>query len=185
MLIVQTPLRLSFVGGGTDFPSYYEEYGGEVISTSIDKYCYHIIRNFPPFFPHKNQFTYSIIERFNNYEEVKHPALKEALKLLKNENIHIVYDSDLPARSGLGTSSSFAVGLLNGLHLLKNERKTKIELAEEAVYLERKLCREPGGVQDQYAVAVGGFNHILFTKNGVSINSIEISEERKNNLVLL
>lgn len=181
MLIVQTPFRMSFFGGGTDIPDYFNEYGGSVLSSTFDKYCYHIIRDFPPFFEHQNQFTYSKIERFNNPNEVEHPAVREALIHMNLKNVHIVYDSDLPARSGLGTSSSFAVGLLNGLHSLKGEVIDKMTLAKEAIYLERGLCNEPGGVQDQLAVAFGGLNHMTFNSSEYNVRSVTISEERKQN----
>ena len=179
MNIIQTPLRMSFLGGGTDVPEYYKEHGGSVLVASFDKYVYSIIRTLPPFFEHKNQFTSSKVERFNYPEEVEHPVVREAIKYLNIKNVHIVYDSDLPARSGLGTSSAFSVGLLNGLHMLKGERLSKKELAKEAVLLERVLCNEPGGVQDQYAVALGGFNRMHFSENEIKIDPIRISENRK------
>lgn len=188
MNIIQTPLRMSFLGGGTDVPEYYNEHGGSVIVSSFDKYVYLGIRNLPPFFKHKNQFSSSTIERFNSPDEVMNPVVRESFKLLKMENIHVIYDCDLPARSGLGTSSAFSVGLLNGFHRLKGQILTKEELAEEAVLLERTLCNEPGGVQDQYAVAFGGFNRIYFNESGVHLSPINISEERKtelNNSLLL
>lgn len=182
MLIVQTPMRMSFFGGGTDMKEYYEKYGGSVISTTFDKYCYHNIRRYPPFFEHKSQFRYSKIEKFNNSSEVEHPALRETLKYLDIENIQITYDADLPARSGLGTSSSFEVGLLNGLHSLKGEFIDKMTLAKEAIYVERELCKEEGGVQDQLAVSIGGFNKYTFTADGFDYRPIIISKERKQEL---
>ena len=182
MFITQTPLRISFLGGGTDVEEYYKEYGGSTIVASIDKYVYHIIRHLPPFFGHKNQFTSSIIERFNMPEQVSNPVVRESLKLLDTKNVHIVYDSDLPARSGLATSSAFAVGLLSGLHCLKGESLSQEELAKEAILVERILCNEPGGVQDQYAVAIGGFNRIYFTEQGTNIKPIDISPDRKSKL---
>lgn len=182
MNIIQTPLRMSFLGGGTDIPPYYKEYGGSVIVSSFNKYVYLAIRDLPKFFNHKNQFTSSVIERFNSPEEVTNPVVREAFKLLKMENIHVVYDCDLPARSGLGTSSAFSVGLLNGFHRLKGEKLTKTELAEEAILLERVLCNEPGGVQDQYAVSFGGFNRIYFNDSGIQVVPLRISEERKKYL---
>ncbi len=179
MLIIQTPMRMSFFGGGTDMKEYYNEYGGSVISTSFDKYCYHTIRYFPPFFEHKNQFTYSRIERFNHYSEVEHPAVRETLKHLDMKNIQITYDADLPARSGLGTSSSFVVGLLNGVHSLRGEFIDKMSLAKEAIHIERDLCQEAGGVQDQLAVSIGGLNRYVFTADGFDFRPIVISKERK------
>ncbi len=188
MNIIQTPLRMSFLGGGTDVPEFYQEYGGSTIASSIDKYVYLGIRTLPPFFEHKNQFTSSTVEKFNTPEEVKNPVVRESLKFLNIQNIHIVYDSDLPARSGLATSSAFSVGLLNGLHRIKNEILSKEKLAEEAVFLERTLCNEPGGVQDQYAVSIGGFNRMYFDKSGVKVVPLKMSEQRKeelNNSLLL
>lgn len=182
MIIIQTPFRMSFLGGGTDMPDYYKEYGGSVLSTTFNKYCYHTIKYLPPFFPYKNKLMYSKIEEFNNISEVEHPAVREAMRFLNIENIHITYDADLPARSGLGTSSSFAVGLLNGLHMLKGEKLTKMQLAEEAIYLERVLCREAGGVQDQLAVAHGGFNKYIFSSNGIEVMPIRFQEKRKKEL---
>lgn len=182
MLIVQTPFRMSFFGGGTDMKSYYEEYGGSVISTTFDKYCYHTIRNFPPFFKNKSQLTYSKIERFDNFDEVEHPAVRETLKYLNINNIQITYDADLPARSGLGTSSSFEVGLLNGLYSLRGEFKDKMTLAKEAIYVERVLCNESGGVQDQLAVSIGGLNKYTFTSSGFDYYPLIISKERKKQL---
>ena len=179
MIFVQTPFRMSFLGGGTDMPDYYKEYGGSVLSTTFDKYCYHTIKYFPPFFEYKNKLVYSKIEKFNDIEELEHPAVREAMKFLNIENIHITYDADLPARSGLGTSSSFAVGLLNGLHMLKGEKLSKMQLAEEAIYLERILCREAGGVQDQLAVAHGGFNKYIFTSKGIEVIPIKFQEGKK------
>ncbi len=182
MLIVQTPFRMSFFGGGTDIPEYFNEFEGKVLSTTFDKYCYHIIRHFPPFFEHKNQITYSKIERVNNPIDIEHPAVREALLYMNMKDIHLVYDSDLPARSGLGTSSSFAVGLLNGLHSLKGEFIDKMELAKEAIFLERTLCKEPGGVQDQLAVSFGGFNHITFNNYEYNVRPLILSQMKKENL---
>ncbi|EHO83551.1 GHMP family kinase ATP-binding protein [Fusobacterium ulcerans] len=182
MIIVQTPFRMSFLGGGTDIPQYYEKYGGSVLSTTFNKYCYHTIKWFPPFFPYKNKLTYSKIEEFNLPEEVCHPAVREALKLLKMQNLHITYDADLPAKSGLGTSSSFAVGLLNGLHSLKGEFVDKMTLAKEAIHLERELCQEAGGIQDQLAVSFGGLNKYTFNNTGIDVKPLIISKERKQNL---
>ncbi len=179
MIIVQTPFRMSFFGGGTDFPAYYEQYGGKVLSTSIDKYCYHTLRYFPQFFPYKNQFTYSRIERFDSYDEIEHPVVREALRYLNVEKIQISYDADLPARSGLGTSSSFTVGLLNGLHALRGEFVDKMSLAKEAVYVERELCGESGGIQDQLAAAFGGLNKMIFSAGGIEVNPVVVDGRRK------
>lgn len=182
MLITRTPFRISFFGGGTDYYDYFSEYGGCVLSTTIDKYCYLSMRKLPPFFDHKNQFTYSKIERFNNAEEVKHPLVRAALEYMPTDRIQIAYDADLPACSGIGSSSAFAVALLQSLHALKDEYPDKMVLAKEAVYLEREMCREAGGVQDQIAAAFGGFNRITFDKDGYRVFPVDITAERKKEL---
>ena len=140
MFTTRTPFRMSFLGGGTDFPAYFNEYGGCVLSATFNKYSYVTVRNLPALFDYKNQFTYSKIERFNSPDELEHPLVREALKYMSIDRIQIAYDADLPARSGIGSSSSFAVGLLNELHILKGEQLGKMELAKEAIYLERVLC---------------------------------------------
>lgn len=170
---------MSFLGGGTDFPAYFNEYGGCVLSATFNKYSYVTVRKLPALFDYKNQFTYSKIERFNSPDELEHPLVREALKYMSIDRIQIAYDADLPARSGIGSSSSFAVGLLNELHILKGEQLGKMELAKEAIYLERVLCNEAGGVQDQLAVAFGGLNRIDFTADGYLVNPIDISAQRK------
>lgn len=179
MFTTRTPFRMSFLGGGTDFPAYFNEYGGCVLSATFNKYSYVTVRNLPALFDYKNQFTYSKIERFNSPDELEHPLVREALKYMNIDRIQIAYDADLPARSGIGSSSSFAVGLLNELHILKGEQLSKMELAKEAIHLERVLCKEAGGVQDQLAVAFGGLNRIDFTSDGYTVNPIEISSDRK------
>ena len=182
MLITRTPFRISFFGGGTDYYDYFSEHGGCVLSTTIDKYCYLSMRHLPPFFEYKNQFTYSKIERFDNAEEVQHPLVREALKYIPTDRIQIAYDADLPACSGIGSSSAFAVGLLQSLHALKNEFPDTMTLAKEAIYLERDMCKEAGGVQDQIAAAFGGFNRITFDSNGYQVNPVDISDETKKQL---
>lgn len=179
MFTTRTPFRMSFLGGGTDFPAYFNEYGGCVLSATFNKYSYVTVRELPALFDYKNQFTYSKIERFNSPDELEHPLVREALKYIDIDRVQIAYDADLPARSGIGSSSSFAVGLLNELHLLKGEKLSKMELAKEAIYLERVLCNEAGGVQDQLAVAFGGLNKITFDSDGYKILPIEISHKSK------
>ena len=179
MLTTRTPFRMSFFGGGTDFPTYFNEYGGCVLSATFNKYTYVTVRNLPALFDYKNQFTYSKIERFNSPDELEHPLVREAMKFIDIDRIQIAYDADLPARSGIGSSSSFAVGLLNELHLLKGEKLSKMELAKEAIYLERVLCKEAGGVQDQLAVAFGGLNKITFDADGYRIIPVDISHKKK------
>lgn len=189
MIMIKTPFRVSFFGGGTDYYEYFSEYGGSVLSTTIDKYCYVTIRNLPALFDYKNQFTYSKIERFNDPSELQHPLVREALKHIPLDRIQIAYDADLPACSGIGSSSSFAVGLLQGLHALQGEYPDRMALAKEAIYLERELCKEAGGVQDQLAAAFGGFNRIDFSAEEYKVNPVHISEERldmlQENLMLL
>ena len=188
MIKAKAPFRISFFGGGTDFPEYYESHGGCVLSTTIDKYCSASFRQLMPIFPFKNQLTYSKIERFNTPEELQHPLVREALKLFPVDRIQIFYDGDLPACTGLGTSSSFAVALLAALHTIRKEPFTKATLAEEAVFLERHILKEAGGVQDQYAAAFGGFNRMDFSADGISVSSLSIPEaaltKLQNNLHL-
>lgn len=189
MFTTRTPFRMSFLGGGTDFPAYFNEYGGCVLSATFNKYSYVTVRELPALFDYKNQFTYSKIERFNSPDELEHPLVREALKYIGTDRVQIAYDADLPARSGIGSSSSFAVGLLNELHLLKGEKLSKMELAKEAIYLERVLCNEAGGVQDQLAVAFGGLNKITFDADGYKILPVDISHKNRkqfnNNLLLV
>lgn len=182
MIITKTPFRMSFLGGGTDLPEFFKEYGGAVISTTLDKYCYVNVRRLPPFFHYKNQVTYSKIERVNAVGEIEHPMVREAMKYLDMRDLIITYDADLPARTGLGTSSSFAVGLLQAFYALKGELISKKQLADEAIFLERKLCQEAGGLQDQIAASFGGFNRIDFTEAGYSVSPIPISAQRKEQL---
>lgn len=153
---------MSFFGGGTDLNSFFEENGGAVISTSFDKYCYVTVRHLPPFFAYKTELSYSRLEQVTDIEQLRHPAVRESMKLLRMKDLRITYEADLPARSGLGTSSSFAVGLLSAFHALKDHRPGKRRIANEAIYLERELCKEAGGWQDQIAASFGGFNKILF-----------------------
>ncbi len=189
MLITRTPFRVSFFGGGTDYYEYFSEYGGSVLSTTIDKYCYLTTRKLPPFFEYKNQLTYSKIERFNETAEIQHPLVRAALEYMPTDRIQIAYDADLPACSGIGSSSSFAVGLLQSLHAIKGDYPDKMTLAKEAIHLERELCNEGGGVQDQIAAAFGGLNRIDFSKDSYTVSPVDISENRKDefqkNLILL
>lgn len=182
MIISQTPFRMSFFGGGTDYPDFYEKHGGSVLSTSFDKYCYVTVRHLPRFFDYSNQITYGEIERVNGVNEIQHPAVREAMKMLDMHELIIGYDADLPARSGLGTSSSFAVGMLNAFYALKGKYADKRKLAEDAIYLERVLCRESGGIQDQIAASYGGFNRIDFDQNGFHVRPVITSKERLESL---
>lgn len=182
MIITRTPFRMSFFGGGTDFPDFYKEYGGAVISTTFNKYCYVNVRHLPPFFDYSNQLVYSRMEQVGAVDEIEHPAIREAMKYLDMHELRVSYDADLPARSGLGTSSSFAVGLLNSFYALKGKYADKKKLADEAIYLERVLCRESGGIQDQIAAAYGGFNSIRFDLAGYHVDPVIFSPERKQQL---
>lgn len=182
MIITQTPFRMSFFGGGTDFPDFYKKHGGAVLSTTFDKYCYVNVRHLPRFFDYSTELSYSVIERVTEVDEIRHPAVREAMKFLDMHEIRLTYEADLPARSGLGTSSSFAVGMLNAFYALKGKYADKKRLADEAIYLERVLCRESGGVQDQIAASYGGFNRINFNEHGYEVNPVIISPARKEQL---
>ncbi len=183
MIITKTPFRMSFFGGGTDIESFFREHGGAVLSTTFDKYCYVTVRHLPRFFEWSTHITYSKQEYVNEIKEIKHPAIRNAMKLLNMEEIRLLYEADLPARSGLGTSSSFAVGMLNAFYALKGKYADKKKLADEAIYLERVLCKEEGGWQDQIAASYGGLNRINFNKNGTyDVRPIIISPNRKKRL---
>lgn len=188
MIITKTPFRMSFFGGGTDMPEYFNQGHGSVISTTFDKYVYVTVRHLPRFFDYKTEIVYSKMEKVSSLEEIQHPMVRNAIKMLDMHELHISYDADLPARSGLGTSSTFAVGLLNAFYCLKGRHRSKKELANDAIYLERTLCNEAGGWQDQIAAAFGGLNRIDFKDNMYHVNPIIISPERKqvleNNLLL-
>ena len=173
---------MSFFGGGTDMEEYFRENKGAVISTTIDKFCYVNVRHLPPFFDYSTELSYSKTERVKNIEEIEHPAIKNAMKMLDMHDIRLTYEADLPARSGLGTSSSFAVGMLNAFYALKGKYANKRKLADEAIDLERNLCQEAGGWQDQIAASFGGLNRIDFDKNGYTVKPIIISNERKKKL---
>lgn len=182
MIITKTPFRMSFFGGGTDMEEYFRQHSGAVISTTIDKYCYVTVRHLPGFFSYKNQIVYSKMEKVRSVDEIEHPAVREAMKLLNMQDLVISYDADLPARSGLGTSSSFAVGLLKAFHCLKGRYVDKYLLAKEAIYLERTLCNEAGGWQDQIAASFGGLNRIDFRNNDFQISPVIISPMKKEML---
>ncbi len=163
MIISKTPFRVSFFGGGTDYPAWYEENEGAVLSTSIDKYCYITLRYLPPFFEHKHRIVYSVIENVKTLDEIHHPSVKALLEFFKVEKgVEIHHDGDLPARSGLGSSSAFTVGMLNTLYALQGKIVSKSDLAKQAIHLEREILKENVGSQDQIAVAFGGFNKIIF-----------------------
>lgn len=182
MIITKTPFRMSFFGGGTDMESFFKENGGSVLSTTFDKYCYVNVRHLPRFFDYSTELSYSKTERVTDIDAIEHPAIRNAMKMLDMHEIRLTYEADLPARSGLGTSSSFAVGMLNAFYALKGKYASKKQLADEAIYLERVLCDEAGGWQDQIAASFGGFNRIDFNADGYSVHPIIISPERKKRL---
>lgn len=173
---------MSFFGGGTDMENYFRENGGAVLSTTFDKYCYVNVRHLPRFFDYSTELSYSKTERVTDVEAIQHPAIRNAMKMLDMHEIRLTYEADLPARSGLGTSSSFAVGMLNAFYALKGKYADKKKLADEAIYLERVLCQEAGGWQDQIAASFGGFNRINFNVDGYEVLPVIISPERKKQL---
>lgn len=173
---------MSFFGGGTDMPEFFNRFGGSVISTSFDKYCYTTVRHLPPFFDYHSEVAYSKIERVTESADLEHPLVRNAMKYLDIRDIRLTYEADLPARSGLGTSSSFAVGMLNAFHRLKGKTADAKQLADEAIYVERVLCGEAGGWQDQIAAAFGGFNRINFSSDSYEVIPLDIAAEKKKKL---
>jgi D-glycero-alpha-D-manno-heptose-7-phosphate kinase len=163
MIISRTPFRISFFGGGTDYPVWYNEHGGAVLATSINKYCYITLRYLPPFFEHRYRIVYSKTETVKDISEIQHPSVRETLNFMNiDRGVEIHHDADLPARTGLGSSSSFTVGLLNALYALKGKMVTKRQLALEAIHIEQDRIKENVGSQDQITAAFGGFNKIEF-----------------------
>ncbi len=184
MLITRTPFRISLFGGGSDYPSYYNEYGGEVLGFAIDKYCWISLRRLPPFFEHKHRIVHSKIELVQSTRDIEHPVVREALRGSDGERCwEMHHDGDLPARSGLGSSSSFTVGLLNAVAAHEGQRLSALKLAREATWIERGMLCENVGDQDQLWAALGGFRHITFHQKGVDqVEEVSISEERKTEL---
>lgn len=163
MIITRTPFRISFFGGGTDYPAWYKENGGVVISTTIDKYCYISCRKLPPFFEYKHRIVYSKSESVSRLDEIMHPAVREIFRFMNvDEGLEVHHDGDLPARSGLGSSSAFTVGLLHALYGLKGQMVTKEKLALESIHIEHNMIKENVGSQDQIAASFGGFNKVTF-----------------------
>ncbi len=184
MIISRTPYRISFFGGGTDYPEWYKKFGGEVISTSINKYVYISVRNLPEFFKHKYRILYSKDEQVQKLENIKHKPVREILKYYKiNNGIEVHYDGDIPAKTGVGSSSAFVVGFLNAITALKNKNINKLDLARKSIFLETKILNEVVGSQDQVACACGGFNNIIFNKNG-SFKIKKINIENKDKVIL-
>jgi D-glycero-alpha-D-manno-heptose-7-phosphate kinase len=184
MIINRTPYRISFFGGGTDFPAWFRKHGGAVLAATIDKYCYLTCRYLPPFFEHRIRLVYSRIESCQSLDDIAHPSVREVLRHLKiDRGVEIHHDGDLPARSGMGTSSSFTVGLLHALYALKGFMPSKHQLAEESIHIEQEVLKETVGSQDQVSAAYGGFNHISFLPNGTfSVRPITLTQERLKEL---
>ncbi len=180
MIISRTPYRISLFGGGTDYPNWYRRHGGAVIATSIDKYCYLTCRNLPPFFDHKYRVVWSKVEHALEIKDISHPAVRAVLGHLKiSDGLEIHCIGDLPARSGMGSSSAFTVGLLHALHALQGRMVSKHALALESIYIEQELLKESVGSQDQVTAAYGGFNHITFQPNGeIQVTPITIPNSR-------
>ena len=163
MIISKTPFRISLFGGGTDYPSWYRDNGGSVLATAIDKYCYISCRHLPPFFDHKHRIVYSKVESVKEIEEIQHPVVRAVLSTLGTRaGLEIHHNGDLPARSGMGSSSSFTVGLINAMNAMKGLQTSKDDLAKQAIYIEQEVLKENVGSQDQILAAFGGFNKIDF-----------------------
>ncbi len=184
MIITRTPFRVSFFGGGTDYPAWYREHGGAVLSTTINKYCYISCRYLPPFFEHKHRIVYSKIENVRDISHIEHPAVRGVLGSMGWESgIEIHHDGDLPARSGLGSSSSFTVGLIHALHALRGRHVSKHDLAREAIHVEQEVIGESVGSQDQVAASYGGLNRIDFrVDEGFEVRPIVLSRDRRAEL---
>ena len=184
MIISRTPFRISFFGGGTDYPVWYRQHGGAVLAATIDKYCYISVRYLPPFFEHRFRVVYSKIESCQRVDEITHPAVREILRYLNiDRGIEIHHDGDLPARSGMGSSSAFTVGLLNAMYALKGFMPSKRQLAMESIRIEQDLLKETVGSQDQVQAAYGGLNHITFhADDEFAVRPVTISRERIHEL---
>lgn len=191
MIISRTPFRISFFGGGTDYPAWYLEHGGAVLSTTIDKYCYITCRYLPPFFEHRHRVVYSKVENVVEVAEIRHPVVRATLEFLsvpETGGLEIHHDADLPARSGIGSSSSFTVGLLNALHAFNGCMPSSMQLAREAIHVERDMIGESVGCQDQVATAFGGFNRLSFSDGEFAVEPMILSRDRlaalQSNLML-
>ncbi len=184
MIISRTPFRISFFGGGTDYPAWYLKHGGAVLATTIDKYCYINCRHLPPFFEHKYCIIYSKMEYRQTLEEIAHPSVREVIRYLNyDRGLEIHHDGDLPARSGMGSSSAFTVGLLHALYALKGQMVSKRQLALESIHIEQNILKETVGSQDQALAAYGGLNHVSFLTNGdISVRPVTITPERVKDL---
>lgn len=183
MIISKTPVRISFFGGGTDYPEYFNEFGGCVLSTTINKYVYITINKIGGLLDDKYRIAYKKVELCNSIDEIQHPSVRETLRYMNIDNgLDINIFSDLPARTGLGSSSSFTVGFLNSLYAFNSQSRTGIDLAQEAIRIEKEILGENVGVQDQLAAAIGGFNHMELSKSGYKVNPVLITQERKKEL---
>jgi D-glycero-alpha-D-manno-heptose-7-phosphate kinase len=182
MVIIKTPFRISFFGGGTDYPQWYQKNAGAVLATTIDKYCYISCRSLPPFFKYKSRIVYSNIELINEISEIDHPSVRECMRYMKiQEGIEVHHNADLPARTGLGSSSAFTVGLLNALHALKGEMVPKKNLGLKAIHVEQNMIKENVGSQDQMLAAMGGLNHVRFSKsNTIDVSPMILKKDRLN-----
>lgn len=180
MIISRTPFRISFFGGGTDYPKWYRLHGGAVLAATINKFCYLTCRHLPPFFEHRIRIVYSKIENCQAVDEIEHPAVRETLRFVGIERgVEIHHDGDLPARSGMGSSSSFTVGLLHALYALKGVMPTKHQLAIESAHIEQERLNETVGSQDQVSAAYGGVNHIAFLPSGeISVRPVTVARDR-------
>ncbi len=184
MIITRTPFRVSFFGGGTDYPAWYKEHGGSVLATTIDKYCYITCRKLPPFFEHKHRIVYSLIENVIENEEIKHPSVRAIFNWANiSEGLEIHHDGDLPARSGLGSSSAFTVGMIHAIRGLEGRLVNKRYLAEKAIHIEQDLIGENVGSQDQVLTAHGGFRRVDFYESGgFDLTPVIFSSDKKTNL---
>jgi D-glycero-alpha-D-manno-heptose-7-phosphate kinase len=184
MIICRTPYRISFFGGGTDYPTWYRQHGGAVLATTIDKYCYLSVRHLPPFFEHRYRVVWSKIENAQRVEDITHPAIRETLKYLRyDRGLEIHHDGDLPARSGMGSSSSFLVGFLHAMHALRGRMVAKRDLALESIHVEQNVMGESVGSQDQVLAAHGGLNHVQFLQSGdIVVRPVTILPERQRAL---
>ena len=184
MIISRTPYRISFFGGGTDYPSWYQTHGGAVLAATIDKYCYLTCRYLPPFFEHRTRVVYSKIESCTNNSEIAHPSVREVLRHLEiGRGVEIHHDGDLPARSGMGSSSAFTVGLLHAAYAMQGQMPSKHQLASEAIYVEQEVLKETVGSQDQVMAAFGGLRHVQFLPGGeFSVRPITLAAPRLTEL---
>jgi D-glycero-alpha-D-manno-heptose-7-phosphate kinase len=181
VIISRTPFRISFFGGGTDYPAWYRKHGGAVLAATIDKYCYISCRHLPPFFEHTIRLVYSKIENCNAVDEIQHPVIREIIRFMEvGRGLEIHHDADLPARCGMGSSSSFTVGLLHALYALKGQMPSKRQLMFESIHVEQELLKETVGSQDQASAAHGGLNHVAFLPEGeIAVRPVTISPERR------